>query len=117
MKLPVFKPILFSLLTSLCLACTNTSIDQTLGQSENSTKNYFEKVSAIAIKQCPKRTAVPKLKRFYEDTPDCGGENQLICDPLKQQSPCDRGFVASARQCEICIRDERDLFSKRRKAQ
>ena len=117
MKLSVFKPFLLPLLTSLCLACTNTAIDQTIEQSENSTNNSFEKDSAIAIKQCPKRTVVPKLKSFYENTPDCGGENQPICHPLQQQSPCDRGFVAAAPQCEICIKDKRVQPKKRKQAQ
>ena len=107
-----FRSVLLPLLSSLCLSCTHISIDQTLEKSTSSTKDPFETVSAIAVKECPKRTAVPKLKRYYENTPACGGENQPICHPLQQQSPCDRGFLALAPDCEVCIKDENYQPSK-----
>ena len=57
--------------------------------------------------QCPKRQIVPKLRAFYEPrATQCGGDNQRICHPTEQQSPCDRGFRPVSPGCDQCERDE-----------
>lgn len=92
------------------IACTSIAMDG----DGNPYPQTLQTTAAVIDKaqQCPERRVVPKLRRLYERTPDCGGDNQPICHPLKQQSQCDRGFHVQAPDCNRCVPDTRIKHKK-----